>query len=144
MAVVRVYTVQLLILNELYSNWMEAFMNRWLWLMNFKDNFKDLTAIKELLKEPSKQNHQNVTQQQQQQQSSSQSNRSQTSPNEIPPPSPASSVGSSSAGSSSNNHQNRLLQHYERFVKMSEFNMKSQSCWDMNEHQMIEFKPLAG
>jgi hypothetical protein len=118
---------------KILSNWLEAFINRWLWL----SNLSEIRKSKELINEHKQQmsissmphingntnhntsntsnnnstnktshHHNNNT-------SLSTSQKSQASPNEIPPPSPASSVGSSygssSNGTISNNQQNQQV-----------------------------------
>jgi hypothetical protein len=113
-------------------------------------------------------------QQQQHSQPPAQSHQKpQTSPNEIPPPSPASSVGSNSQpttqlqsqGISSSQQSNdghasstansttasshpqnpqKMVQYYERYFKLTEYNMRSQGFWDANEHQCAEIKYLDG
>lgn len=142
---------------------MEAFINRWLWLMSLKE----LNLIREAIKDQSKQV--NTGPISSSNPSATSNHRQQTtSPNELPPPSPASSVGSGSSNSnnhpqqhsssqpsmateaSNSSHSNQLVNSqkliglFERYFKYTEFNMRSQNFWDSNEHQINEIKFLTG
>ncbi|RNA20347.1 AF4 FMR2 family member 4 isoform X2 [Brachionus plicatilis] len=151
------------------SNWMEAFINRWLWLMSLKE----LNLIREPLKDHySKQAISQMNQVNSLAQQPHTNSGTKTSPNEIPPPSPASSVGSSAGSSNSNNatqnnqntqqsqsqesssssnlqpHQiglstQKIMAYSERYFKLTEYNMRSQNFWDMNEHQINDVKYLS-
>lgn len=149
---------------------MEAFINRWLWLMSLKE----LNLIRESLKDHySKQAMAQLSQTNPLNHQHHSNSGSKTSPNEIPPPSPASSVGSSAGSSNSNNAmQNsqstqqsqsqesssnsnsqpqqiglsaqKLMAYSERYFKLTEYNMRSQNFWDVNEHQINDEKHLSG
>jgi len=139
-------------------NWMESFINRWLWLMSFNEIKRIKESITELnnkLSSSSQTNNNNNT--------STTSNTttatSTTSPNELAP-SPASSVGSSigsNNGNSNNSNQpqststtlnhadlnKKLLGTYESYYKLNEYNLRSQNIWDSNEHLINDVKYLA-
>ena len=138
---------------------METFINRWLWLMNLNE----IRRLKE-----------SIFKHQQSAANAQAKPTAVTSPNELPPPSPASSIGSSagSNNNSSSNQQNgthnasqsqpdtnqqqnqqqqqqadstqKLVVLYERYLKLNEYNIRSQNFWDSNEHQISEVDYLNG
>ena len=144
---------------------MESFINRWLWLMSLQElrrlrdsigeqNKKVVVAATAVVQPQPSPSHQ----------SSSGSGKGPTvsstttsppssSSSEVPPPpSPASSVGSTSSTSGQQQQQqndqiaimHKLIASYERYVKFSEYNVRSQSIWDANEHQISDNKLLSG
>lgn len=149
---------------------MEAFINRWLWLMSLKE----LNMIRDMLKDHySKQAMAQMNQINPLAHQQHANGATKTSPNEIPPPSPASSIGSSAGSSNSNNvtqnNQNtqqsqsqesssnsnpqpqhiglstqKLTAYSERYFKLTEYNIRSQNFWDNNEHLINDEKYLSG
>lgn len=103
-------------------NWMEAFINRWLWLMSLNDIRKLKESIQKQSILVSTSNNLSSTgntsstaittlSSMQSQSRTQQSNLNSNSPSELPPPSPASSIGSSagSVNGSSNNANNHTI-----------------------------------
>jgi hypothetical protein len=172
-------------------NWMECFINRWIWLMSLSD----IRKMKETISETNAKLTQNNNNNNSSSNNTSNANAtvssaavaaSTTSPasNELAP-SPASSVGSSigsnngtAANSQNNNNNNnnnnnsssqsntnnnnnnnnnnmssslnhaeltkKLLSTYESYYKISEYNLRSQTIWESNEHLINEVKYLNG
>ena len=87
--------------------------------------------------------------------SSSKPSNQTTSPNELPPPSPASSVGSSAgsvncATSAETSSAQQLMKIQEimtvakRCISLNDYNVRSQTTWDINERQIGQNKSLSG
>lgn len=151
---------------------MEAFINRWLWLMSLNDIRKLKESIQKqslLLTSTSaaQSTAANLSSTQTQQQKMNQS----TSPSELPPPSPASSIGSSAGSVNGNNtaaqHSShgsnvqsvndpisqqqsqfelmqKMLGLHERYIRFNDYIIRSQNFWDMSEQLINENDYLNG
>lgn len=152
---------------KILSNWMEAFINRWLWLMSLNDIRKLKESISKqslVLANSAAALNTNPTLNGTTTTTTLQKNTNSTnhtSPHELPPPSPASSIGSS-AGSLTGNNQNSQSQSlsndsasanlqqtqfeimqktvslYERISRLNDFNLRSQNFWESNVFQINE------
>ena len=139
---------------------MEAFINRWLWIMSLNEirKLKDSIGKQTLALTNSSSSSNNNSSTSTSQAKASDNKASLTSPNELPPPSPASSIGSS-AGSQSGNtksHEASVQQQtqfeimqktislYERSSRLNDYNLRSQNFWDTNESQISEIEYLNG
>lgn len=143
---------------------MEAFINRWLWIMSLneirklKDSIGKQTIALSNSSSSSNPNNSSTSTSNSHTNSKATDKTALTSPNELPPPSPASSIGSS-AGSQSGNtksHEASVQQQtqfeimqktislYERFSRLNDYNLRSQNFWDTNEAQISDIEYLNG
>lgn len=152
---------------KVLSNWMESFINRWLWLMSLGD----IRKLKESIgKQTSLMAAANAVVSSSSQKPSSQAGDKITSPNELPPPSPASSIGSSAGSLTGNKDQGasssqttekessqsqqqqisqveimqKLVGLYERSSRLNDYNLRSQNFWESNEIQIADIDYLNG
>lgn len=156
---------------KVLSNWMESFINRWLWLMSLGDIRKLKESIGRQTSLMAAASVANAVASSSSHKPSSQAGEKMTSPNELPPPSPASSIGSSVGSLTGHNKDQgasssqtaekdssqpqqqqttqveimqKMVSLYERFSRLNDYNLRSQNFWDSNEMQIGEIDYLNG